>query len=86
MKWEQKLWAIKFTGAMDDPPMLIGEGWHHNRDSSYYGEPLRPLLFTTRKAARTWCKNQHAKYAGRTDCCAEWSFVPVRVSLVVKPI
>jgi hypothetical protein len=54
--------------------------------SYYQGEPTRALLFTTRTEARSFCDVQHAKYIGRTDCCARWRFRPVRVRETVKVV
>lgn len=33
---------------------------------------------------RKFCNAQHAKYAGRDDCCAKWRFKPVRVRETVQ--
>ena len=63
---------------------MIGESWHNSMISvRHKGEPTRPLLFTTRAAARDWCRSYMDKYKGRSDCCAEWVFTPVRVREVV---
>lgn len=80
MNWRRYLWGVRFTGSRKDvEPMLLGRGWYAAEPIFYPGEPTRALLFTTRKDARTWCRSQMLKYAGRTDCCADWRFVPVRV-------
>ena len=65
--------------------MLIGSLWL-SPTSSYAGEPTRALLFCTRKAARAYCRMEHAKYAGRTDICTAWRFRPVRVRETVRKV
>ncbi len=82
VEWRQKLWGVKFS-APRSVDMLLGESWHSPRPG-YNGEPLRPLLFTTRQAAREWCVEKRSQYAGRYDVCAQWKFTPVRVLSLVK--
>lgn len=83
--WRKELWAVEFTESIkDDSPMLLGRGWYAAEPIFYPGEPSRALLFTTRTEARKWCRSQLLKYAGRTDCCADWRFRPVRVVETVK--
>jgi hypothetical protein len=87
--WDRKLWGIEFRGSLkDDRPRLIGAGWLDSAHlvSYYQGEPTRALLFTTRTEARAFCDVQHAKYIGRTDCCAKWRFRPVRVRETVRVV
>lgn len=83
MSWNQKkLWGVEFTNSNDK--MLIGRAWHRHFGGTYQGEPARALLFTTRKAAREWCKEKRAQYAERDDLCAKWRFRPVRVRETVR--
>lgn len=80
--WDRLLWGVHFSSPFGDKEgMLISASWDSSvRHSRLYpGEPSRALLFCTREQARTWCKAQMAKYRGRTDCCKDWRFRPVRV-------
>ena len=89
MRWRKELWGVQFTdGRKGDKPMLLGFAWHDmNRERLYYlGEPTRALLFTSRAAARSWCRCQHNKNRGRSDCCAKWRFRPVRVVESIRPL
>ena len=82
MRWRKLLWGVKFTsGRMGDKPMLLGFSWHAlaKDRGRYHGEPPRALLFTSRSYARSWCRAQHDQYRGRTDCCGQWRFTPIRV-------
>jgi len=88
MNWNRKLWGVEFT-SNNGRKLLLGSLWYHEFTHlrKYYDqEPTRALLFCTRKAAREWCKKEQAKYAHRTDCCADWRFRPVRVRETVKVI
>lgn len=76
--WTLELWGIMFRGK-DGRETLIGRMWHDLTPVPYDGEPMRALLFTTRKAARDWCRDKHTELTGRTDCCSEWRFRPERV-------
>lgn len=88
MSWDQKLWGVKFISPISgDEEGLIGQGWHDIRPAFYEGEPLcRPLLFSSRRAARKWCREQREKYARRTDHRKDWQFIPVRVQFNVSVI
>ncbi len=89
MNWRRKLWGVEFRGSIkDDKPMLLGSLWHQlecNRDH-YYGEPTRALVFSTREAARAWCRDQMRRYHGSNNVCAAWKFRPVRVLEKVQTI
>lgn len=86
VKWDRRLWGVKFS-SHNGGQMLIGEAWHNSMITSrHIGEPTRPLLFTTRAAARDWCHSQMGKYKGRNDCCADWVFTPVRVRELVDVV
>ena len=82
--WDQQLWGVSFTSS-GSKHVILGTAWHAIFDPRYEGEPSRPLLFLTRRTARAWCEAQHAKYAGREDCCADWRFRPIRVRMTVRP-
>ena len=74
--WDRRLWGV--TRDKNGP---LGTGWHHREIEFYDGEPCRPLLFTSRAAARCWCAQKHASYADRPvgDICRAWRFRAVRV-------
>lgn len=75
-------WGVVMTGVHRDAcPMLLGEAWNLRiaPPQSAQAAPPRPLLFLTRKAARTACAMKNAEYRGRTDSLAHWRFRPVRV-------
>lgn len=77
---------MEFKGSIeDDKPMLLGSTWHElGRVVKYMGEPTRALLFQTREDARAWCRDKMRRYAGRSDCCGQWRFRPVRVIETVR--
>ena len=82
MRWDRLLWGIQFSSNRDgfgDPPMLIGGNWHPANKPRFPGEPSRPILFTSRKLARAWCREEREKYKDRNDTCKHWIFQPVRV-------
>jgi len=81
--WDRFLWGVEFTGGVT-APVLIGSAWDGGCSPAYPDEPTRPLLFTTRVAARRWCTRKRAVYADRTDRCAAWRFRPVRVRETVR--
>jgi hypothetical protein len=83
--WDRTLWAIEFSSPKC-APMLIGTPWCNSRYAKWHiDEPSRALLFFKRSMARTWCKKNHAKYAGWLNGCADWRFRPVKVrEMVVK--
>lgn len=83
--WDHLLWGVTFASAPKATPQLIGSLWHWPMPKKQYvGEPPHAFLFTTRKAARDWCKKQMAEYATRTDQCQDWRFRPVRVRETVR--
>lgn len=84
VRWDRRLWGVIFSGAKGER-ILIGEAWEHGGFllAAMPGEPTRALLFTTRAAARDWCKAKMQTYEGRNDCCAKWKFMPVRVRELV---
>ena len=73
------MWAVK-TYSSDSPQtaIIIGESWAAIRQEAYRGEPTHPLLFTSRKLCREWCKRRTAK-AKESMSTVKWRFVPVRV-------
>lgn len=78
--WHRRLWGVEFRGAFGDRLSILSTGWHDGgRPAAYAGEPTRPLLFTTRAAARAWCQAKRARYANRTDVCRAWRFRPIKV-------
>ena len=80
MAWDRLLWGVEFADSTDRRLTILGTVWMDPPpESQYEGEPTRPILFTTRKLAREWCKNKQAEYAGRKDFTAKWRFRPLRV-------
>ena len=84
--WRRLLWGILFRGSMPtERPMLLGDAWCKPvPQPGYPGEPTRALLFRFRREAREWCRDAHARYSDRYDCCAKWRFSPVRVEEIVR--
>jgi hypothetical protein len=79
--WRRNLWGIEFRSPRGIS-MLIGTAYHFN----HVGEPVsRCLLFTTRKAARTWCNEKQARYS-RADFAAKGRCRPVRVIETVRRV
>ena len=85
MSWDRTLWGIEFTSGTDSKKMLIGTAWHERKQEPYAGEPTRALLFTTREAAREWCRPKQKQYAGLTGI-NDWRFRPVRVRETVNKV
>jgi len=85
MIWDHLRWGIEFR-SLDGKPELIGSLWLNHTPRPYDGEPRRALLFTTRAKARAYCAENHARYAGRPDCCGQWRFRPVRVRETVRVV
>lgn len=86
MSWNRKLWGVEFTSP-SNKSILIGTGWMQEiPNQPYYpGCPTRPILFTTRKVAREWCRDRTAEARSHQDIREKWSFRAVRVrETVVK--
>jgi hypothetical protein len=77
--WHRKLWGVEFSSGSDDR-RLIGSAWARfsGFPGHHPGDPTRALLFTTRNAARAWCKAETDHYRHRPDSL-NWRFRPVRV-------
>jgi hypothetical protein len=88
LTWNRVLWGVTFSSPRTKQPMMLGQIWRNDSHVRIYydGEPSRALLFKTRSTARAWCREQHQKYAGRDDVCAEWRFRPIRVREAVVPV
>lgn len=78
--WDGLYWGIILVGSKPDRDMLLGEGWDSSRPRQYAREPLRPLLFETRAAARKWAKERNARPSLFGD-----RFRVIRVRQVVAP-
>lgn len=75
LTWNRLMWGVEFQS---DRPILIGTLWDQRFPRSVPPfEPTRTLLFTTRKAARDWCKS-------RNVIRRETLFRPVRVRETVR--
>jgi hypothetical protein len=82
--WDRVLWGVTMRNVrLDERHTLLGRGWITGTlPAAYAGEASRCGLFTTRAAARAWCRLQHQKYRdnyhdGHT--CRDWRFVPIHV-------
>jgi hypothetical protein len=83
MAWDRKLWGVSFTSGKDNVG-LLGRGWDRSvSEIAYPDEPTRPLLFTTRQAARRWCDEAHKRYGHN---CPTWCFRAVRVRETVRRV
>ena len=80
MTWDTKYWGIESSSPLTKKH-LLGAGWCRERSAINYhpAEPMRALLFRTRKAAREWAADERARFAGHPGCCADWRFRVVRV-------
>ena len=89
MSWNRKLWGVELRG-LEAKPLPLGLGWGSDpeiaRRIPYAGEPSRLWLWTTREPAVEWARKERAKYAGRSDVCASWRFMVVRVLETVKRV
>lgn len=84
LTWKRDLWGVEMRSKRDRPePILIGQAWHAVTLGEYPGEPVRCLLFKTRKQARTWCAEATVKHSKHS---MDWRFRPVRVRETVKPV
>lgn len=85
---ERLLWGVTITSPFElvSRPHLLWRGWHGDATVAYPGEPNRPLVFSTRAAARAWCRAKHTKYRLSSDTCAQWRFREVRVRERYEPI
>jgi len=57
--WNRKLWGIEYRSKTLNH--IIGNLWNYSfaePHKGYDGEPTHALLFTTRAAAREWCKSK----------------------------
>lgn len=86
MRSNAKSWSHQYWGVLllsdGKEPILISGSWHPKIKYTYEGEPSRPVLFTTRKLARIWCKelNEMCKHV------SIWKFKVVKVKYNVKAI
>lgn len=78
--WDGLYWGIVLVGTKPDRDMLLGEGWYSQRPRQYASEPLRPLIFETRAAARKWAKERNARPLLLND-----RFRVIRVRQTVAP-
>ena len=91
--WCKHLWGVLMHGTIPgDRPILLGALWHDDTrhfEKSYPGEPTRALLFQSRREARQWCADTHAKWRSgrqRDAIVARWRVVPVRVCETVDVV
>ena len=75
--WDRKLWGVWFNAPRTEG-FLISDTWDNYRPVVRAEEPTRALLFTTRKAAREWCKARLAYYSDH-NICKDRKFRAVRV-------
>lgn len=75
IQWSRTLWAIELKSPLSKPG-LISQAWKNNDRvvPKYYREPTRALLFETREAARSYCREANLKYQVHN-----WHFKPVKV-------
>lgn len=87
MSWNRKLWGVEFISP-NNKPILICTLWMHEMPSKalYPGCPSRPILFTTRKAAREWCCDRTETTQSRGGVQEKWAFRAVRVQETVRRI
>ena len=52
--------------------------WKQNYELQYTGEPSRPLIFNTRKQAREYCRDTHARWLYHPHC-SQWRFSVVKL-------
>ena len=66
--WNKKLWGIEYTTELGEK-IIISNLWHsYKTDRKYYhSEPIRAMLFCTRKAAREWIKSDFHSPAARGE-------------------
>lgn len=68
-------------------------GWR-TIGTSWIDSPLRipsyvdqwPASYQTRAEARAWVTRKHAEYALRSDCCHDWRFRVVKLSIQVRVV
>ena len=83
---ERALWAVALRTSSCrsklSKPILIGDTWHAVTAPKYAGEPIRCLLFRTRKLAKAWCLMATRKHARHSH----WRFRPVRVRETIRVV
>lgn len=75
----RKLWGVMVSGAAVRQEHLISTLWNGHHYNPYPDEPPRALLFTTRKAAREWCR-------AKQGISNVWRYRPVRVVESVRVV
>lgn len=79
--WDRRFYAVQLrTGK--GPDAIIGEAWD-NRYPTLPQQPSRALLFTTRQAARTWCRRRNDEWQ-QNPATRQWRARPVRVRETVS--
>jgi len=77
--WDRLMWGAQFSDNSNHE-FLIGETWDRERSRGIlHSEPIRALLFITRREASEWCKSMNAEWRSRADCMNKWRVRPVRV-------
>ena len=83
MNWNRLMWGVEHRTGKGNP-MIISSIWRKEKCVPYPDEPTRPLLFTTRAAARKWCTDGNVAYNARSDFVSRWRFRVVRVREIVR--
>ena len=75
------LWGVALKDAGILLVGLLSQDWAARCQPRYDGEPLAPLLFTTRREAEAWCREKHRVYRTYPPWRSprRWRFAAVRV-------
>ena len=81
-QWDKRVWGVRFDNGFDDQTLLLGLLWNNTfKYATHDGDPLRPLLFNSRRLAREWCTAQmdQWKIYSVGHPVRKWRVRPVRV-------
>ncbi len=70
--WDRKLWGVVLMHRMPrERDTMLGSLWDAGVGAryTYPGEPVRKLLFQTRKECRAWIKAYRCEYFGKRYRC-----------------
>lgn len=80
------LWGVRLYSRGEKPSGILFKPWAGKpQEKLYAGEPVEPLLFTTKKHALDWCRTRNAEYKSSTDSIVSRLRIMVcRVAVDVK--
>lgn len=82
------LWGVRLYSGDEQPSGILFKPWAGKpQEKLYVGEPVEPLLFTTKKHALDWCRTRNAEYKASMDSVvSKWRMRVCRVGVNVSII